>query len=56
MDSDEDCNRVLSHLAAGRRARQLSLTLDMPQQPDAMTITHADGTTLYSGHVDDAHA
>ncbi|MCR4265140.1 hypothetical protein [Nitratireductor sp. ZSWI3] len=30
-------------------ARQLSQTLDMPQRPDAMTITDATGTTLYSG-------
>jgi len=30
-------------------ARQLSQTLDMPQRPDAMTITDAAGTTLYSG-------
>lgn len=30
-------------------ARQLSLTLDMPQRPDGMSITGAEGTTLYSG-------
>ena len=30
-------------------ARQLSQTLDMPQRPDAMTITDAKGATLYSG-------
>lgn len=30
-------------------ARELSQTLDMPQRPDAMTITDADGATLYSG-------
>jgi hypothetical protein len=30
-------------------ARQLSQTLDMPQQPDAMTITDANGATLYCG-------
>lgn len=30
-------------------ARQLSQTLDMPQRPDAMTITDARGATLYSG-------
>ena len=30
-------------------ARQLSQTLDMPQRPDAMTITDATGATLYSG-------
>ena len=30
-------------------ARQLSRTLDMPQQPDAMTITDSNGLTLYSG-------
>jgi hypothetical protein len=30
-------------------ARQLSQTLDMPQQPDAMTITDASGATLYCG-------
>ena len=30
-------------------ARQLSRTLDMPQQPDAMTITEAAGAVLYAG-------
>ena len=30
-------------------ARLLSRTLDMPQRPDAMTITDANGATLYSG-------
>lgn len=30
-------------------ARQLSQTLDMPQRPDAMTITDATGKALYSG-------
>ncbi len=30
-------------------ARQLSRTLDMPQRPDAMTITDVKGTALYSG-------
>jgi hypothetical protein len=33
-------------------ARQFSQTLDMPQQPDAMTITDANGATLYSGVID----
>ena len=33
-------------------ARQLSQTLDMPQKPDAMTITDANGATLYSGVID----
>jgi hypothetical protein len=33
-------------------ARQLSQTLDMPQRPDAMTITDANGATLYSGVID----
>jgi len=30
-------------------ARQLSYSLAMPQRPDAMTITDADGETLYAG-------
>jgi hypothetical protein len=33
-------------------AWQLAHTLDMPQLPDAMTITDADGRTLYSGVID----
>ena len=33
-------------------ARQLSQTLDMPQRPDAMTITDANGAILYSGVID----
>ena len=33
-------------------ARRLSQTLDMPQRPDAMTITGATGTVLYSGVID----
>jgi len=32
-------------------ARQLAQTLDMPQRPDAMTITDAAGTSLYSGAI-----
>lgn len=32
--------------------RQLSQTLDMPQRPDAMTITDANGATLYCGVID----
>ena len=31
------------------RARLLTQTLDMPQRPDAMTITDGNGTRLYSG-------
>jgi len=30
-------------------ARQLALRLEMPQQPDAMTITDADGAALFAG-------
>lgn len=30
-------------------ARQLSQSLDMPQQPDAVTIKDAEGATLYTG-------
>ena len=30
-------------------AQLLARTLDMPQRPDAMTITDANGTMLYSG-------
>ena len=33
-------------------ARQLSLSLNMPQRPDAMTITDATGATLYAGALD----
>ncbi|WP_378941598.1 hypothetical protein [Mesorhizobium sp. ANAO-SY3R2] len=35
-------------------AQRLSQTLDLPQRPDAMTITDANGRILYSGgtHVD----
>ena len=33
-------------------AQRLSQTLDMPQRPDAMTITDANGATLYSGALD----
>ena len=33
-------------------ARQLSQTLDMPQRPDAMTITGVTGTVLYTGALD----
>ena len=35
-----------------RIARSLSATLDMPQRPDAVTITDAAGGTLYSGALD----
>lgn len=30
-------------------ARLMARTLDMPQRPDAMKVTDADGKTLYSG-------
>jgi hypothetical protein len=30
-------------------ARRLALTLDMPQRPDAMSVTSAWGKVLYSG-------
>lgn len=33
-------------------ARLLARTHDMPQQPDAMAITDANGTTLYFGALD----
>jgi hypothetical protein len=33
-------------------ARLLSQTLNMPQRPDAMTITEANGAILYSGIID----
>ncbi|TWG53167.1 hypothetical protein [Aminobacter sp. J44] len=33
-------------------ARRLSQTLDMPQRPDAMTITDATGAVLYAGALD----
>jgi hypothetical protein len=32
-------------------ARQLALTLDMPQRADALAIRDADGGTLYSGEL-----
>lgn len=33
-------------------AQRLSKTLDMPQRPDAMTITDANGSVIYSGAID----
>jgi hypothetical protein len=33
-------------------ARHLLRTLDMPQRPDAVTITDASGDILYSGALD----
>ncbi|MBA8905545.1 hypothetical protein [Aminobacter ciceronei] len=33
-------------------ALRLSQTLDLPQRPDGITITDADGRVLYSGDVD----
>jgi hypothetical protein len=33
-------------------AQDLARTLDMPQRPDAMTITDGTGAALYSGTVD----
>lgn len=38
--------------SAIRLARQLSLSLNMPQRPDAMAITDANGATLYAGAVE----
>lgn len=35
-------------------ARQLSRTLDMPQRPDAVSISDSDGNRLYSGTFDAA--
>jgi Tfp pilus assembly protein FimT len=32
-------------------ARGLAATLDMPQTPDAMSITDAEGRTLFSGAI-----
>ncbi len=34
-----------------RIARQLALSLDMPQRADALTIRDEDGETLYSGQI-----
>jgi len=34
--------------------RQLSRTLDMPQRPDAVSISDSDGNRLYSGTFDAA--
>lgn len=36
---------------AVRIARQLALTLDMPQRADALTIRNANGDTLFSGEL-----
>lgn len=33
-------------------AKRLSQTLELPQRPDAITITDADGKVLYSGTID----
>ncbi|MGE0718449.1 MAG: hypothetical protein AB7P02_23585 [Alphaproteobacteria bacterium] len=33
-------------------ARRLSETLDMPQRPDAVTISDSEGNALYSGKFD----
>lgn len=33
-------------------ARRLSQTLNMPQRPDAMTITDAAGAVLYAGAIE----
>ncbi|QFI70096.1 hypothetical protein [Sinorhizobium alkalisoli] len=33
-------------------ARELLRTLDMPQRPDAMTITDEDGNTIHSSRLD----
>ncbi|MCT7376952.1 hypothetical protein [Chelativorans salis] len=33
-------------------ARLLAQALDMPQRPDAMMITDAEGTTIYTGALD----
>ncbi len=38
--------------AALRFAGKLAVALDMPQQPDAMTITDRWGTTIYAGPID----
>lgn len=38
--------------AAIELALALAQTLDMPQRPDALTITDANGRTLYSGTLD----
>jgi len=35
-------------------ARRLSLTLEMPQEPDAMSITDSEGRVLYSGAIERA--
>lgn len=54
-----------AHAVVGRETREavdlddaivvavlLAQTLDMPQRPDAVTITDTDGLTLYSGVID----
>jgi hypothetical protein len=35
-------------------ARRLSRTLEMPQQPDAMSVTDSRGRVLYSGAIEAA--
>ena len=37
-------------------AQRLSQSLDLPQRPDAMTITDADGKVLYSGALEPTHS
>jgi hypothetical protein len=41
---------------AMRLARHLWRTLDMPQQPDAMSISDKEGNAIYSGAFDAAGA
>ena len=33
-------------------SQRLGLTLDMPQRPDALSVSDPDGNTLYSGPID----
>ena len=56
----DDLHAVIGHQTmevadiedAIRTARKLSKTLDMPQQPDGLSITDADGAIIYSGAIE----
>lgn len=49
-----ETREVIDLAAAIEVARLLARTLDMPQQPDAMTITDADGIELHADALDSA--
>lgn len=49
-----EMNEAIDIEDAIRLARDLAHTLDMPQRPDAMTITDQAGNHLYSAPLDNA--